>query len=219
MATNREKTEMGTLEKYRVALDNVVAQSEIASEMETVGYDTTVIQQGQSLLAETRQAFDFNKTEADETSDSYKAFKKVRKKLETLYAKHRKMAKVVFRKEPETAKKLSITGSIPDAYIKWLEIVRTFYNVTNTDTEIQSKLARLKITAEELNIGSTKVTELETARSEYLREKGEDQNATKAKDAAFAKMDDWMSDFYAVARIALEDKPQLLESLGIFVRS
>ena len=39
------------------------------------------------------------------------------------------------------------------------------------------------------------------------------QEATKAKDAAFVKMDDWMDDFHAIAEIALEDKPQLLEAI------
>ena len=45
------------------------------------------------------------------------------------------------------------------------------------------------------------------------------QEATKKKDAAFAKMDNWMSEFYAFARIALEDQPQLLEALGKVVKS
>ena len=41
---------------------------------------------------------------------------------------------------------------------------------------------------------------------------------TKLYDA-FDAMDDWMSEFYAVARIALEEKPQLLEVLGKHVKS
>jgi len=39
------------------------------------------------------------------------------------------------------------------------------------------------------------------------------------KDAAFAKIDDWMSEFYAEAKIGLEDNPQLLEALGKTVKS
>ncbi len=39
------------------------------------------------------------------------------------------------------------------------------------------------------------------------------------KDAAFAKIDDWMSEFYAEAKIELEDNPQLLEALGKTVKS
>ncbi|WP_339926235.1 hypothetical protein [uncultured Cyclobacterium sp.] len=36
--------------------------------------------------------------------------------------------------------------------------------------------------------------------------------------AAFAKIDDWMSEFYAVAKIGLDENPQLLEALGKMVR-
>jgi hypothetical protein len=60
---------------------------------------------------------------------------------------------------------------------------------------------------------------LEAARSFYLIEKGESQDSTKIKDAAFYKIDDWMSEFYAVAKIGLEDNPQLLEALGKIVRN
>ncbi len=44
-------------------------------------------------------------------------------------------------------------------------------------------------------------------------------NILEAKDAAFAQIDDWMSEFFSVARIALEDEPQLLEALGKIVKS
>ena len=62
------------------------------------------------------------------------------------------------------------------------------------------------------------IPEVEAARAAYLKEKGESQDATTIKDTAFAKLDDWMSEFYAVARIALEDNPQLLEALGLIVK-
>ncbi len=62
-------------------------------------------------------------------------------------------------------------------------------------------------------------TDLEAARAAYIKEKGESQNATGIKDAAFSKMNDWMSEFYAVARIGLQARPQLMEALGKSVRS
>jgi len=71
-------------------------------------------------------------------------------------------------------------------------------------------LTLLKVTTDKLNATNTLITNLETARSEYLREKGESQNSTKIKDAALYKFNHWMSEFYAVAKITLEDKPQLL---------
>ena len=51
------------------------------------------------------------------------------------------------------------------------------------------------------------------------KEKGEAQAATKARDAAIDELQDWLSDYLAIAKVALEDNPQLLEGLGVLVRS
>jgi hypothetical protein len=39
------------------------------------------------------------------------------------------------------------------------------------------------------------------------------------KNAAFKKLDAWMREFYAVAKVALYDTPQLMEALGKQVKS
>lgn len=214
MATRPKSSEAATLELYRVALENAETQPAISTIMAELGFDSAKISEGKTLLAQTRSAFDFNLTEDDETSAAYALFSSKKSELEKAFQLHRKKAKVVFRNDSLTADKLAISGEMQRTYIKWLESVKKFYSVSTTDTEIQSKLARLAITPEQLTAANTLLSELEAARSEYLKEKGESQDATKAKDAAFAKIDDWMSEFYAVAKIGLEDKPQLLEALG-----
>ena len=219
MPLKKNQTEAEALEQYRVSFENVEKQPEIATIMAEFGYDETLLTEGKTLLTKTRAAFDFNKKEDDETSEAYKNFTTLKENLATTYTLHRKKAKVIFRKESTTLNKLSLSGSLPTAYIKWLETVKKFYTVASSDSEIQSKLVRLKITTEELNGTIEQISNLELARAEYLREKGESQDATKLKDKAFGEIDDWMSEFYAVAKIALEDNPQLLESLGKFVRS
>jgi uncharacterized membrane protein YgaE (UPF0421/DUF939 family) len=218
MASRTKLTDAETLEQYRIALENAETQSEIAAIMAELGYDSTAIAEGKALLEETRNAYNLNKTEDDESSAAYANFTNKKVQLEDTYSIHRKKAKVVFRNDAVTAEKLAITGSMPRSYVKWLETAKKFYSVAATDTEIQGKLARLKISAENITAANTLTAELEQARAEYLREKGESQDATKAKDEAFAKIDDWMSEFYAVARIGLEDSPQLLEALGKVVR-
>ena len=187
--------------------------------MAEFGYDKTLLTEGKTLLTKTRKAFDFNKKEDDETTEAYKNFTELKENLAKTYSLHRKKGKVIFRKEPTTLSKLVLTGSLPTAYLKWLETVKKFYTVASTDTDIQSKLVRLKITNDEINKTIQLITDLELARAEYLREKGESQDSTKSKDKVFGEIDDWMSEFYAVAKIALEDNPQLLESLGKFIRS
>ena len=77
----------------------------------------------------------------------------------------------------------------------------------------------LNVTAEELADANTKVTELEQARSDFMKEKGQSQDATMNKDSAMEKLNDWMSAFYSVARIAFEKQPQLMEALGKVVKN
>jgi uncharacterized membrane protein YgaE (UPF0421/DUF939 family) len=171
------------------------------------------------LFTQTRQAYDLNVKEDDETSQAYSNYTEKRESLEDTYSLHRKKAKVIFRKDLEIMKRLVLDGSVPKSYVRWLEVAKKFYLEVLPDTELQTKLSRLKITVEDLNVANTLISELETARSEYLKEKGESQDSTKQKDATFSNLDDWMSEFYAVARIALEDNIQLLEALGVIVRN
>ena len=211
-------TDAATLELYRVALENAGTQPEISTEMAELGYDAAKIGEGKALLAQTRSAYDANITEDDETTAAYALFTSKKEELAKIYMQHRKKAKVIFRKDPVTADLLAISGEMPRSYVNRYENAKKFYETSSTNADIQSKLARLVITPEQLTAAKALLTELETARAEYLKEKGESQEATKIKDAAFAKMDDWMREFYAVARIALEDKPQLLEALGKVVK-
>ncbi|WP_159518059.1 hypothetical protein [Sunxiuqinia indica] len=219
MSTKRPNSEAAVLEQYRVSLENVEKQPTIATIMSEFGYTPEVIAQGKGVYLETQQTFDANRTEDDETSAAYKFFTDQKEKLADLYSNHRKKAKVIFRNEPVIMEQLGITGRIPHAHVKWMDTVKTFYAVARNNEALQSRLARLKVTPKELNEGASLITETETARAEYLREVGESQDATKQKDAAFAKLDDWMSEFYAVAKIALDDHPQLMESLGKPIKS
>ena len=219
MSQRQSRAESAILERYRVALENVTAQSEIATIMAEFGYDAALIEEGKQLFTQTREAFDNNQREDDETSQTYSLFIQNRTALAGTYSLHRKKAKVVFRKDLEIMKRLNLDTAIPEAYLKWLETVKKFYTEMLADTALQEKIARLKVTADDLNAANALVSVLETARSEYLKEKGESQDATKTKDEAFSRLDDWMSEFYAVARIALEDNIQLLEALGVIVRN
>jgi hypothetical protein len=181
-------------------------------------YGAETIAEGKNLLIQTRGVFNLNQTEDNETSESHSMFKNAKAALENAYRIHRKKARVVFLNEEVILHRLGIDGPVPRAYIKWIETIKKFYTEA-ADREIQTRLARLKVTPEEIVSGADMVSAVEIARANYLREVGESQDATKAKDDAMAKMENWMSDFYAVARIALEDHPQLLEALGKTVKS
>ncbi len=78
---------------------------------------------------------------------------------------------------------------------------------------MKSKVAKLKLTHE----GITKALELlvtvNALRSVFMKELGESQLSRKTKDDALAAIERWMHEFYAVAKIALDDKVKLMKAL------
>jgi len=219
MPNNLKKSEAASLEAYRVALENVTAQERIASKMLELGYDDAVLAEGRNLLKETLEKYQSNRQEESERSDAFDRFTSLWGELDQTYTLHRKKVKVIFKSEPALLEKLGSDKQIPSPYVKWVQVLKTFYNALLADVEIQQKVKRLKLSVEDIQAALFKIDQLDKARAEYIKEKGESQDATQIKNDAFARMDSWMSEFYAVARIALDDSPQLLEAIGKPVKS
>lgn len=219
MATKKTLGEAESLEQYSTSLVNAENHPVIAKEMAEMGYDGKVMKAGNALFAEAQEAYNANIREDDETSEAYVKWETLKQHIHRAYMLHRKKAKVIFRKDSLVLDRLSVSGSMPKAYVKWLGTVKKFYSVALADEQVQTQLRRLKITLKDIEGANKMIAQLETARKEYLRESGESETATQTKDEAFAKIDDWMSEFYAVAKIAFEDSPQMLEILGKKVKN
>lgn len=216
-----KQSETALLEQWRVALKNAQTQPEIAEQIDKYGYNTTKLAEGQTLYNETKQIWETNKQEDNETAEAYNIFKDKRTTLHALYTTHRRRAKAKFKRNNQALNLLALTGSLPIAYLSWLNTVKQFYQEINKDSNqaLKDELLTFNTTQEELTQGTTLIVELETARAEYLREVGESQDATKAKDTAMSNLEIWMQDFYAMANDALIKNPQLLEAIGLFRKS
>ena len=81
------------------------------------------------------------------------------------------------------------------------------------NSELQAKVARLKLTQEGITKALELIEQVNLLRSEFLKELGESQLSRKTKDEALAAIELWMRDFYAVAKIALDDKVKLMKAL------
>ena len=213
MAKKKYLTETEMLEQFRNSFENAKKQPEIATIMADFGYESEVIAEGELLLKTARTAYDANQKEGDETSKAYKDYAKVKEKLEKIYLLDRKKAKVIFSNDPYAYDELSLSGVVPNAHINFIELTRKFYNGLLNNSELQSKVARLKLTQEGITKALELIEQVNLLRSEFLKELGESQLSRKTKDEALAAIELWMRDFYAVAKIALDDKVKLMKAL------
>ncbi|MDO4783081.1 MAG: hypothetical protein Q4A09_07695 [Capnocytophaga felis] len=211
-----------TIEKfqnYGAIFENISKNEMLKNELAEYGYDEQEIAKGKVLYDSAAQKLDLNKTESAEEKMAYDTFSKKFEELKKSYTTDRKKAKIIFKEEETILSVLAIKGIMSIRINALLDDIDTFYKQLQAKEELRSPLKRLKIIDEHIAEQLKALAEVRQAYLQYTNEKGESQQATKNKDAAFAELDKWVREFYSIAKIALEDQPQLLESLGKFMRN
>lgn len=207
------------LQDFGALFLNLTKETELATEMASYGYDKEKVAEGKALYDKANELYLKNKKEnADETTASLEYRKKLDELLE-IYTNHRKRAKVVFRDQADTLKLLALSGSASRNRAGLLKEVEILYVNLNNNETLLNEVKIMKISAEDIKSQIQRLNDVQTAHANYLQEKGESQQATKDKNEAFAKLEKWVRNLYAVAKIALEDKPQLLEGIGKIIKS
>ena len=212
-------SETQLLQNYGVLFQNIKRDTVLATELAEYGYDTDAVAIGEDLYNTCVEKYDTNKTETAEQTSAYAAFSQVFEDTKNSYSTDRKKAKIIFKNQPDVLQNLGIKGTMPQRNAALIDTMRLFYQTLDQTPELLTPLAKLKITAAHVTEQIGNVTQVESAYADYIQEKGESQQATKDKNKAFDDITHWVNELYSVAKIALEDKPQLLESIGKWVRS
>ncbi len=131
------------------------------------------------------------------------------------FRKHVETVKLVFREDEATLAKFRIS-SISKKKDEWQLQANYFYSKAILYVD---KLAKYQLPQEELAQNQASVEALIAIRNRRLQMKGEAEEATQKRNEAMKELNEWMKEFRAIARIALKDSPQLLEALGIVVKS
>lgn len=199
----------------QVAIENALNDTEVQGYLSQYGYDDARLNEGKALYD---SAQTMHQKQKAEYGDQFAATEAVQTALENANAEYMrlvKVARVALKGDRAAFQKLDLNGKRKVSMSGWLRQARQFYTNALAAADIISKLGQFGITSERLQTGKELVDAVETANAAQEKEKGEAQQATLERDAALEKLDDWMSDFTAIARVALEEKPQLLEKLGI----
>ncbi|MGD8777758.1 MAG: hypothetical protein PVH88_02225 [Ignavibacteria bacterium] len=203
------------LTKSGAALTNAAENADIALALALFGYGSEKINEGKTLL---EKASELNAKQKKEYSEQYEATEEFNSKRETAnkeYMKLVKLSRICFRNKPGIYIELGLSGERKVTISGWITQVDLFYRNLLASPEAKEALAVYGITEEKIQSTYDLLKETQTLLSARNNEMGEAQDATKERDKVIDELNEWMSDFYAVAHIALEEHPQLIESLGI----
>lgn len=212
-------TQEEMLQSYGAMFENLSKDLDLKKELEEYGYDEVKIQEGKAIYDKARQAFDKNIKETREYSLSLLEFKEKYKELYKGFSSDRTKSRIDFKEGSKEFIKLRLKGRMERVASKSIEQIRAFYKVLSEDDGLIQVLSAYKIDQDRVREQLQKLSETEKAYATHQNLIGESQQATKNKNNAFDVLNQWVSKFYKVARIALKDRPQLLESLGKKVKN
>ena len=207
------------LDIYHTGLINARDVAELQSRLVVYGYTPDKLNQ---LLALYQEVFDLylaQKTEYSEQLAATHSFQEAWKTAHTDYIRLVKLGRIIFKGDYAAFVKLTLNEERKKSFSGWLAQARTFFNALLADAALLSRYEQYGTDQDAIQDAFALVETAEQAHTAKLKETGEAQQATKERDARLDVLDSSMAEFYALARLACEDAPQLLEMLGITVKT
>jgi len=203
----------------KVAIHNALDDADILARLTELGYNENKLQQGNALV----EAVDvLHKKQQVEYGDQYEATDDLLNKWEEAnraYMRAVKVARIAFRDNIQAQTGLQISGRRKKTIAGWIDQATVFYHNLKDDQGLMDVMAEFGYTPEKIDADIALVDAVILAHRVQDQTQGTAQDATKSRDAQIDAMDAWMSDYVAIARIALDAHPQQLEKLGVFVES
>lgn len=133
--------------------------------------------------------------------------------LEALYVAHRRLARTRHRRGTPAYAALGLAGGVADSRAGLLAETDAFYRMLGENATLTEGIRGLGASA--VARGRALVEDARTAVNAQAREVGEAQRATRLRDDAVHRLRTHAAELAEVARIALADRPQLIEVLGL----
>lgn len=200
----------------RVFLQNS-RDPEILIAFEEVGITAAVLDQGDALLNIAELAFHNQQTQYGNQFAAKDERDNKQKTANRTYMGYVSIARSRFKTDRSVQKKLGLQGARKKDIPGWVAQTRQFYLTALSDEAIKTALISEGISEVKLQAGKQMVDEVETAFLQQQSNRGNAQQSTLDRNQSIAQLEEYLSNKRTRARIALADKPQLLEKLGIVV--
>ncbi|MEQ8556433.1 MAG: hypothetical protein RLQ12_18855 [Cyclobacteriaceae bacterium] len=211
------KTLSQKLESARLLIFNSKTP-DVASLLTTMGVDTTYLKQGEDLYNEVTRLMTSQKKEYQEQSLAYDKFYLEKDDAEAAYERTFKLARLLSRNDPDLQQRLDLKYIREYTLESWIDNALIFYDRLLNESEFLDRLKKFKVTPNQLKAEQTAIKNLRQLRNEAIAEKGQAQEATRLRNEKLEELDDYCRELKGIAEIALEERPQLFEKLGVVVR-
>lgn len=200
-------------------INNSLSDSKILDAVSQMGYSESKLNEGAALLNDAKTIVENQRKEYGEVDEAQDRYESERKAANDDYMDMIRICRVAFKDDVKAITTLELNGRRARTISGWLEQTASFYRSLLSNDEWKAALANFGQTEEKLTARLSAIEQVALASEAVKKEMGDAQNATRERDMKLEELAEWVNDYEVIARIALADKPQLLEKIGIVVKS
>lgn len=202
--------------KMKIAFTNA-KEPEILPELETVGITEAMLD---AHLAEIINLEDLSQIQKREYGEQYAEtdrFNQKKAEIDTLFTRHRNLAKIAFKGDRQANTTLGIDAGRKQAFAAWFQQVSNFYAQILANPDFKTKAETVNIKDADITAMQTSMQEVSEIKNSQKKELGEAQRATDIRDAAIDVLYPKYTQLIAFVKVLFPDD-QTLEKLGVIVK-
>ena len=203
----------------QVAIDNSLNNPVILDAVTLFGYDEARLKAARALYDETMALVAAQKLEYGEQYEATAVVQAAWDTADLAYKRALKISRIVFKGNEKARNALRLSGTRKQTLSGWLEEATVFYTNLLATPDFIAAMTPYSYDQTKLEAEAALVVAVANANAAQDKERGEAQEATKARDAKLDELDQWLADYKAIAQVALDESPQRLEQLGWVVAS
>jgi len=205
------KTIDAQLRELHMAIEGTLENPAIMSKLSKFGYTQKVLQEGSALVKEVKRLRTWQDEGYGMQKSATQQFQSARKEAHATYMRHLSIVRLDLDPQSEYWDVLKIKGPRKQTISGWLGQVTAFYDNIG---RVQDILDKHGITEAEVAQAKAMIEAIDAYQVRQSKGKSERQQASVESRKALKAMQKWRSDFFYIARHALQDNKQQLEALG-----
>ncbi len=217
--TRPRKSMNQRLLEARIVIENSIQNQDILDAVTIYGYDLSRLQAALALYNTVIDLVAAQRREYGEQYEATNALQAAWDAADLAYKRTLKISRLVFKGNDEARNSLHLSGSRKLSLGGWIEQVMFFYKGLLENPAFIAAMTPYSYDQIKLEAENGLVNAVINARAVQSTERGQAQEATKARDAKMDELDRWIAEYKVVAEVALDESPQKLEQLGWVVPS
>lgn len=205
------------LEKMRLAFANAMLPS-IFPTLETVGYTEIRLLELRQKVADMERYINEHQTAHAHKMGETDQSKKDMKAINTVYSKHRAMAKLIFAENALACSVLNLHVARKKDYNNWFQDVSSFYAQLALNPQLAVEAERVSITKAVVETQRQQLDLLQEQKNKQRMKSAEAKQTLERRNKAFDQLYPLYSEYIKYAKILLPHN-QALEAIGIKVKS